>query len=133
MVASLALIGAACSGATKNTEPTPINNGAPGIAAGTLEVSVAAGAVKLRNTTEQQIRYLVLDRNQAIIAIYPLCTATNCSTLVQGASATIPFAQIPGYNAQSTEAIVYWGRYTVRADGSLVLTGDEQRTTVKLK
>lgn len=133
IVASLALLTAACSTDQASTTD-PLTNGAPtGIVAGTLEVTAANGVVTLRNTTEQLVNYLLLDKNMAVVAIYPLCGAANCSTLIQGASASVQYSQIPGYNSQSKEAIVYWGRYIIRPDGTKVLTGVEQATTIKLK
>lgn len=131
VLASFALLGIACSNDSAGTAPD-LTIGTPGIVAGTLEVSAVAGGVKLRNTTEQQIGFAVLDKDQFVIAIYPLCIA-DCLMLPQGVTATVPFSLIAGYNPQSTEAVVVWWRYIVRADGMKVPDGSQQTTTVKLK
>lgn len=131
VLASLTLLGAACSTNSASTAP-PTNNGASGIVAGTLEVTIAGTALKLRNTTEQQVGYMVVDKEQMVIALYPPCAA-NCPVLVQGATASVPFSAIGGYTSQSTEARVMWWKYVVRADGTKVADGPVQTVSVKLK
>lgn len=129
---SLALLSAAC--ATDPSGPqTPAQNGSPnGIVAGTLEVTASSGSVKLRNTTEHQVGYMVVDKDQMVVALYPPC-GTTCPVVVQGATATVPYTQISGYSSKSTHAVVMWWRYTLRADGSRVAEGAVQTTQVQLK
>jgi len=132
VLATLALLSAACGNDPAGPQ-SPTQNGSPnGIVAGTLEVTATGGLVKLRNTTEHQLGYLALDKNQMVVALYPPC-GTNCPVLVQGAIATIPYPQISGYTNQSTHAAVLWWRYTVRADGTRAAEGAVQTTLVQLK
>ncbi|MEP6832775.1 MAG: hypothetical protein ABJB74_05245 [Gemmatimonas sp.] len=132
MLASLVLLSTACS--NEGTVTEPVTNGAPhGIVAGNLEASAADGAITLRNTTDQQISYLLVDKDQAIAAIYPVCDVAHCTNLAQGASASVSYTLIPGYTSKSTEVLVYWTRYSVGADGTRVLNGREEITNVKLK
>ena len=102
------------------------------VVAGTLEVSASAGVVKLRNTTEQQLGYMIIEQNQAIVLMYPPCGAT-CQELAQGATANVPYSQISGRTSQSTHAMVLWWRYTLRADGTRIAEGAVQTTIVQLK
>lgn len=132
VLAGLTLLSAACS-SNSATDPTPSNNGSPnGIIAGNLEVSTANNTVKLRNTTERQVGYMVIEKNQAIVAMFPPC-ATNCAILRQGESIAVPYAQIGGYAPQSTDAMVMWWKYAVRTDGSRVPEGSMQIVNIKLK
>ena len=118
------------------TAPVPSTDNAghtnnPGIVAGTLEVRAARPTLTLRNTTEFQVGYLVVDKDQAVIALYPPCLS-NCQTLRQGESVTINYSAIAGYTARSTEAIVMWWKYVPRADGSLTPEGGIQTVKVRL-
>lgn len=129
---SLALLSAAC--ATDPSGPqTPAQNGSQnGIVAGTLEATASGGSVKLRNTTEKQVGYMVVDKDQMVVALYPPC-GSNCPIVVQGATATVPYTQISGYTSQSTHAVVMWWRMTVRTDGTRVPEGAVQTIQVQLK
>ena len=95
-------------------------------------MSLAGTALKLRNTTEHQVGYMVVDKDQMVVALYPPC-ASNSPSVVQGATASVPFSQISGYTPQSTEARVMWWKYIVRADGTKVADGPVQTVSVKLK
>jgi hypothetical protein len=131
MLASLMLLGTACS--TDSALVTePVDEQSPGIIAGTLEVSLNGQALKLRNTTERQVGYMVVDKNQLVVALYPPC-GEQCAAVVQGASANVPFSQISGYTPESTEATVMWFRYQIRTDGKKVPEGAVQMTHIKLK
>ena len=138
---TLALAGslllAACG---KDSEPVtapnsntnnPGNTNTPGIIAGTLEARAARPTLTLRNTTEFIVGYLVVDKDQAVVALYPPCLH-NCQTLQQGASATLNYSAIHGYTPQSTEAIVMWWKYVRRADGTLSPEGGIQTIKVRL-
>lgn len=132
VLATLALLSAACSSNPAAPE-SPAQNGSPnGIVAGTVEVTAGAGVVKLRNTTEKQVGYMVVDKDQMVVALYPPC-GSNCPIVVQGATASVLYAQISGYTNKSTHAVVMWWRYTTRADGTRVPEGAMQTTTVQLK
>lgn len=129
--AFLAAATTACS-----NEVSPLENATPhgsnsGIVAGTLEVTASRPTLTLRNTTESVVGYMVVEKNQMVVAMYPPC-ASNCPTLVQGASATIPYANIGGYTSSATEVMVMWWTYTKAADGTLQATGAVQTKNVKL-
>lgn len=132
VLATLALLSAACSSDPAGPENPAQNGSQNGIIAGTLEVTAASGTVSLRNTTEKQVGYMVVDKDQMVIALYPPCGAT-CPVVVQGATATVPYTQISGYTSKSTHAVVMWWRYATKADGSRVPEGAMQTTTVQLK
>ena len=78
---------AACN---KNSEPAPpsSNTGNSGIVAGTLEVKAARPTLTLRNTTEFVVGYMVVDKDQMVIAMFPPCGA-NCLQLRQGESVVV--------------------------------------------
>jgi hypothetical protein len=102
-----------------------------GIVAGTLVVTAARPTLTLRNTTEFVVGYMVVDKDQMTIALYPPC-GTQCAKLVQGANASVPYASIAGYTSASTEANVLWFTYARAADGTLTPQGPIQTTRVKL-
>ncbi|MBL0938821.1 MAG: hypothetical protein IBJ03_07995 [Gemmatimonadaceae bacterium] len=102
-----------------------------GIVAGTLEVKAQKPALTLRNTTELVVGYMVVDKDQMVIALYPPCN-TQCPTIVQGASVQVPYSQISGYTDKSTEAVVMWWTYRRQADGSLRPESAVQTTRIGL-
>lgn len=108
-------------------------NGAPnrGIVAGTLEVKAARPTLTLRNTTESVVGYMIVDKDMAVVALFPPCGA-QCPTLVQGAQTTVPYGNIGGYTSRSTEAIVMWWTYIRASDGTLQATGGVNTTKVSL-
>ncbi len=112
---------------SNNSAPTPNQ----GIVAGTLVVTAARPTLTLRNTTEFVVGYMVIDKDQMTIALYPPC-GTQCAKLVQGANASVPYASITGYTSASTEANVLWFTYARAADGTLTPQGPIQTTRVKL-
>lgn len=129
-----AFLAAATAGCSN--EAAPVENAVPngansGIVAGTLEVTAARPTLTLRNTTEQVVGYMVVEKNQMVVAMYPPC-ANNCQALVQGATITIPYTSISGYSNSATEAMVMWWTYTRAADGTLQATGAVQTKNVKL-
>ena len=106
-------------------------DGANGIIAGTLVASASRPTLTLRNTTEQVVGYMVVEKNQMVVALYPPC-GTDCPKLVQGAQITLPYASIAGYTNAATDAIVMWWRYTRAADGTLTPSGAVQTIAVRL-
>ncbi len=127
-VAVLLLATAACSNEEQIADSTAPNQG---IVAGTLQVTAANSALTLRNTTEFIVGYMVVDKDQMVIALFPPC-GSQCPTLVQGASATVSYASISGYTSKSTEAIVMWWTYARAADGSLQAQGGVQSKKISL-
>mgnify|MGYP007004410918 CR=1 FL=1 len=111
------------------------STGAPtsnqGIIAGTLVVTAARPTLTLRNTTEFVVGYMVIDKDQMTIALYPPCGA-QCAKLVPGANVGVPYASIAGYTSASTEANVLWFTYARAADGTLTPEGAVQTTRIKL-
>jgi hypothetical protein len=135
-VTALSALGllAACSDSPAGnvlTEDTATPSPNQGIVAGTLEVKAQRPTLTLRNTTELVVGYMVVDKDQMVIALYPPCN-TQCPTLAQGASVQVPYSQIGGYTAQSTEAIVMWWTYRRQADGSLRPESAVQTTRIRL-
>ena len=127
-VAALLLATAACSDEEKVADSTSPNEG---IVAGTLQVTAANSALTLRNTTEFIVGYMVVDKDQMVIALFPPCGA-QCPTLAQGASATVNYSSIGGYTSKSTEAVVMWWTYARAADGSLQAQGGVQSKKISL-
>lgn len=132
---TLSLLSSACAGApneaTADDPAIERPSGNQGIVAGTLEVKAARPTITLRNTTEQVIGYLVVDKDQMVIAMYPPCNQ-QCPLLVQGTSVTVAYPQISGYTEKSTEAVVLWWTYRRAADGTLRPESAVQTTRVRL-
>ncbi|HYW33099.1 MAG TPA: hypothetical protein VE869_16480 [Gemmatimonas sp.] len=116
---------------TATPNPNGNNSGNNGIIAGTLEARAARPTLTLRNTTEFMVGYMVVDKDQATIALYPPC-GQNCPTLKQGESVGVSYTAISGYTATSREARVMWWKYIRRADGSMAPDGGVQTTIVRL-
>ncbi len=130
MLASALFLSACASETSLSTAPTQ-NTGNNGIVAGTLEAKAARPTLTLRNTTEFVVGYMVVDNDQAVVALYPPC-GQNCPTLRQGESVALNYASIGGYTAASREAHVMWWKYVRRADGSLTPEGGVQSVNVRL-
>lgn len=129
VLAACAALLAACGRDDAPTAPQ-LPNANQGIIAGTLQVSAAKPVLTLRNTTEFVVGYMVVDKDQATIALYPPC-GDNCPKIVQGASATVNYSAISGYTPASREATVMWWKYVPR-NGSLQPEGGVQTTHVRL-
>ena len=125
----------ALSGCSPESTRADNNDSAPtpnqGIVAGTLVVTAARPTLTLRNTTALVVGYMIVDKDQMTIALYPPCGA-QCAKLEQGADVTVPYASIAGYTSASTEANVLWFTYARAADGTLTPQGPIQTTRVKL-
>ena len=120
----------ACSDeATLPTDSVPNSN--PGIVAGTLEAVAARPTLILKNGTEFEVGFMIVDKNQMVVALYPPC-GDNCPRLVQGAELRLPYSAINGYTNASTEAVVMWWTYTRQADGSFKATGAVQTKNIRL-
>lgn len=126
-----ALFLSACASESHLTTAPPQNSGNNGIVAGTLEAKAARPTLTLRNTTEFVVGYMVVDKDQAVIALYPPC-GQSCPTLRQGESTALSYTAIGGYTAASREARVMWWTYVRRADGSLTPEGGVQTVHVRL-
>lgn len=123
--------GALTVGTDDRTERSSSPNG--GIVAGTLDVKANRDAktITLRNTTEFEVGYMVIEANMATLAMFPPCGA-QCPLLVQGNSTTIAYSAIAGYHAQATEARVLWWTYIRNADGTRTAQGGVNTVVVAL-
>ena len=104
-----------------------------GIAAGTLEVNVdrVGKSLTLRNTTEFEVGYMVIEKDMLVVALFPPC-GQQCPILVQGARVTVPFTDIAGYTPQAREARVLWWTYRRNADGTRTAQGAVRTTNIML-
>ena len=93
-----------------------------GIVAGTLDAKATRPVLTLRNTTEFVVGYMVVEKNMAVVALFPPC-GNNCPTIRQGESVALNYSAIAGYTPQAREATVMWWTYARRADGSLAPQG----------
>lgn len=128
--ALLACTATACrSTATDADDPDSISP----IAAGALEVRVdrTAQALTLRNTTEFEVGYMVVEKDVITVALFPPC-GQQCPIVVQGASVTVNYSAIVGYTPQAREARVLWWTYRRNADGTRTAQGGVRTTMVAL-
>jgi hypothetical protein len=136
LVASVLLAGTmgACSspsGADDDSTRVPSPN--QGIVAGTLEARVdrTAQTLSLRNTTEFEVGYMVIEQTLMTVALMPPC-GNSCPILVQGASATVKYSNIGGYTPQAKEARVLWWTYKRNADGTRSTQGGVNTINITL-
>ena len=129
--AFLAAAASACrnDAAVVDVPNPPQNSG--GLLAGTLETVAIRPHLKLRNTTEFVVGYMVVDKDQMVVALYPPCGA-QCPKLAQGEQLLLPYANIAGYTDRSTEAVVMWWTYIRGADNTLQPHGPVQTRHVRL-
>jgi hypothetical protein len=125
---------AGCANAPSGADdasPTPSPN--QGIVAGALETKVdrSAQSLTLRNTTEFDVGYMVVEKDMMTVALFPPC-GTSCPIVVPGATATVPYANIGGYTPQAKEARVMWWTYRRNADGSRTAQGSVNTITITL-
>ncbi len=104
-----------------------------GIGAGTLEARVdrATQTLSLRNSTEFEVGYMVIEKDMATIALMPPC-GNSCPILVQGASVTVKYSNIGGYTPQSKEGRVLWWTYKRNADGTRTTQGGVNTINITL-
>ncbi len=104
-----------------------------GIVAGTLEARAdrAAQTLTLRNTTEFEVGYMVIEKDMMTVALMPPC-GNSCPIIVQGASATVKYASIAGYTPQAKEARVLWWTYKRNADGTRTTQGGVNTISITL-
>lgn len=123
----------ACSNAPSATEDSTAPSPNQGIVAGTLEAKSdrSAQTITLRNTTEFEVGYMVVEKDMAIIALMPPCGST-CPILVQGASASIKYTSIGGYTPQAKDARVLWWTYKRNADGTRTTQGGVNTINITL-
>lgn len=126
---------AACSGAPSGAEDAANRAPSPnqGIIAGTLEVKVdrSAKSLTLRNTTEFEVGYMVIEKDMMTIALMPPC-GNSCPILSQGASTTVNYTAIAGYTPQAREGRVLWWTYKRNADGTRTTQGGVNTINITL-
>lgn len=129
--AFLAAAGSACrnEATVVDVQTPPQTSG--GLLAGTLEATANRPNLILRNTTEFVVGYMVVDKEQMVVALYPPCGA-QCPKLAQGEQLMLPYTSIGGYTAKSTEAVVMWWTYVRGADNTLQPSGAVQTRHVRL-
>jgi hypothetical protein len=120
IAATLTACGAPSGTNDGTAEPSPNQ----GIVAGTVEVKAdrAASILTLRNTTASEVGYMVLEKDMMTVALMPPC-GNSCPILVQGASVTVPYANISGFTPQAKEGRVLWWSYKRNADGTRTTQG----------
>jgi len=133
--ALVAVSATACGGTPSDADDTSDPSSSPnqGIIAGTLEVKIdrSAKTLTLRNTTEFETSFMVVEKDMATVALFPPC-GQQCHILSQGAATTVPYAQIAGYKPEATEARVMWWTYRRNADGSRTAQGAVNTISVRL-
>ena len=104
-----------------------------GIVAGTLEARAdrAAQTLTLRNTTEFEVGFMVIEKDMMTIALMPPC-GNSCPILVQGATTTVKYRDIGGYTPVAKEARVLWWTYKRNADGSRTTQGGVNTISITL-
>ncbi len=127
---ALVLLTTACGADAPSAAPA-LSHEQQGLVAGMITAVAQRSHVTLRNSTEFAIGYRVVDKDQAIIMLYPPCTL-DCKTLVQGATVEIPYSAIDGYTPRSTQAIVLYWTYVPGPDGKPVADGPIHSLNVNL-
>jgi hypothetical protein len=128
--ATLSAAVAACS-----SEGAPIETPAPtedaSLWEGAVTVTAKRPVVTIRNLTDRTIGYLLIEKGQMLIALYPPC-ASACEKLVQGATVAVSYSAIDGYTSAAREAtLVYWS-YVPGPNGALVVDGPVQFIGIQL-
>lgn len=127
-----ALLASACGKDSDTLATAPdAAGGNHGIVAGTLEARASRPTLTLRNTTEFVVGYMVVEKNMAVVALFPPC-GNSCPTIRQGESVALNYSSIGGYSPSAREAIVMWWTYARRADGSLAPQGAVNTVNVQL-
>lgn len=123
----------ACESPSGNDDDTRIPAPNQGIVAGTLEARVdrAAQTLTLRNTTEFEVGFMVIEKDMMTVALMPPC-GNSCPILVQGATTSVKYSAINGYTPQAKEARVLWWTYKRNADGSRTTQGGVNTTNITL-
>lgn len=129
--AFLAAASTACSTESHTPDSPTVPNESQGIVAGTLEATATRPTLTLRNTTEFVVGYMVVDMDQAVVAMFPPCGA-QCPRLAQGEQVALPYGSIGGYTPASTEAMLMWWTYVRGADNTLQPTGAVHTRIVRL-
>lgn len=115
LVALGALIaGVACSGDRLTSTATPTS---ASIVAGTVTATRVAGGVSISNGTERAIGYAVWNPNW--LGLFAPCSDPGpaCLRLKPGSLVTVPLDEIAGWDAQTTDAVVYWWQVLPTSSG----------------
>lgn len=126
----LALLTVAACGAG---DTTSIDHAAPaGIVAGRVTAARVSGGVSVTNGTERGVAYSVWNPN--FLGLLGTCSdpAPSCVRLAPGAQVVVPIDSIVGWNAQTTEIIVYWWHVLPASTGGYE-AGQVGRVTLSMK
>lgn len=99
LLAAAVFVAAACRRESAGPEATT--------SAQIVASQVGAG-VRVTNLTDRPVAYAVWNRGW--LALFGPCTdaGPSCPRLAPGASVTVPYSEIAGYDASATEASVRW-------------------------
>jgi hypothetical protein len=75
---------------------------------GVLTATARASALRLRNSSSQAVNYFVLASDAVPLVDWLPCAGPACPAIPAGGSVSLPYSQIAGYSASTTEAIVWW-------------------------
>jgi hypothetical protein len=91
-------------------------------------VQTTGEEVVLSNPAGKPAFYYIVERETATVLDFATCIAgPRCKNVAPGTTARIPYRQIVGYKPDRKEAIVYWWRSVMAANGPRV---DEVRHQV---
>ena len=122
------LVVAACGNDQAITASPPQD---PGLVAGTVSAYVARPSITVRNGTEFQVGFVLVEPGLPMAAVFPPCVS-NCATLKPGAGVVVPYSSIVGHTDKSGAATMFWWRYNVLADGTLQAFGALETRTLTL-
>jgi len=72
-----------------------------------VEVEATGKALRIRNLTDEEIGYAVVEAETATVALFPPCTTPNaCPTLAPHGTVVVAYEEIAGYHGGSAEAVV---------------------------
>jgi hypothetical protein len=125
-IVALLVVGACSRDGAEPVAPEPEVPGS-GLWEGMIEAQFVRDSLTLKNQTEHTVGYVVIEKNMAIVAMFPPCTG-NCQTLVPGASAAVAIEDIAGVTPDSREVQVLWWSY----DRAGVPTGGMSTSVVRL-
>ena len=95
---------------------------------GVLTASATASVLRLHNASSAAVNYFVLARDAAPLIDWAPCAGPACPAIPAGGSVSLPYSQIAGYSAATTEAIVWWWHSV--SDGTGGFRPDSLRTLV---
>lgn len=119
--AVLAAVAIAATAALGCSDPT----GRP--LGGEVTVRGEGGFVRISSARAEHVYYFLVERETAAVVDWQPCTLHRevCDHVHAGETISIPYAEVPGWEAGDDEAILFWW-HLVEVDGSL--RADEVRS-----